>query len=172
MILKTERLILRPMAENDTAALADILSDGKVGETYMVPSFATRADALRLAARCIALSVGDARFVRGIYIGEALIGMINETERGEDFVEFGYVISPAHWNRGYATEAFSAVMEAFLLKGFKVVAGAFESNTASIRVMQKSGMRLSSSRATVEYRGTLRRCVYYEAKPGDVPPCS
>ena len=47
-------------------------------------------------------------------------------------------------------------------KNFSVVwAGAFEENLASLRVMEKAGMKKTNSKASIEYRGKTHRCVYY-----------
>ena len=40
-------------------------------------------------------------------------------------------------------------------------AGFFEGNTASRRVMEKSGMRPAYRTDEIEYRGETRRCIYF-----------
>ncbi len=165
MTLKTARLTIEPLRENEDDALADILLDERVSATYLLPPLPTREDAIKLSVRLRMLSCGEKYFVRGIYLDDTLVGMINDTGCTDGSIELGYVIAPAYWNRGYATEAFSAVMDAMLAGGLReVVAGAFESNLASIRVMQKCGMTLTGRRATVEYCGELYRCVYYSKR--------
>ena len=60
-----------------------------------------------------------------------------------DRAEVGYVLNPAYWGQGIATEAVMAVMEF----GFKelganrIEAHFIEGNNASLRVMEKCGMR-------------------------------
>ena len=47
-------------------------------------------------------------------------------------------------------------------KGFReVVCGAFEENTASLRVMEKAGMEKLDITESIEYRGKVHNCVYY-----------
>ena len=55
----------------------------------------------------------------------------------------GYFLEPQHWGRGYATEAASLVLDfAFGELGAAVVrASCDERNSASERVMQRSGMQ-------------------------------
>ncbi len=57
--------------------------------------------------------------------------------------ELGYWIDPKFWNKGYATEAASAMIEyGFKIKGLhKIHARHFASNPASGRVMEKCGMK-------------------------------
>ena len=55
-------------------------------------------------------------------------------------------------------------MEWLWRHGFrKVIAGAFEENRASLRVMEKCGMTLQPETEDIDYRGKIHRCVYYAA---------
>ena len=50
----------------------------------------------------------------------------------------------------------------FFEKGYsRVIAGAFEENPASIKVMKKSGMRKIKKEEDIEYRGRTHHCLYY-----------
>ena len=66
------------------------------------------------------------------------IGVLHDNGK----IQLGYVISPAHWGKGYMTEACTAVLS--VLKTFKDIyrIGTFvdAENTASIRVLQKCGL--------------------------------
>lgn len=55
-----------------------------------------------------------------------------------------YGLAPKHWGRGYTTEAVKAVIRhGFESLGFtEIVASADSANGASLRVMEKAGMRL------------------------------
>jgi RimJ/RimL family protein N-acetyltransferase len=168
MYCKTARLELKPMEERDLPALAELLSDETVKKTYMVPDFENREAALALAKRIQSLSQDPSRYIVGIYLGQNLIGMMNDTEVVGDVVEVGYALLPAYYNQGYATEAFTAVIAYLLQHGFRqVIAGAFEGNLASLRVMAKSGMTLLSREDYVQYRGVNHRCIYY-GKPAEI----
>ena len=62
-------------------------------------------------------------------------------------VVMGYCFGSKHWNKGYGTEALSAVID-YLFKEAKVdkvIAYHQVENTASGRVMQKSGMHLDAT---------------------------
>lgn len=81
------------------------------------------------------------------------------------FIKIGYVIHPARWHNGYATESLRAAITALFRAGFAIVrAGAFEENAASIRVMEKCGMQKTDAAEAISYRGAMHRYVHYEIK--------
>lgn len=165
MYIKTERLELKPISPESLDALVELLTDDVVKQTYMVPDFPNRKEAEKLAQRLITLSEQENRHVAGIYYGDSLIGILNETESLDDRIEVGYAILPRYHNKDYCTEALRGAIEYFFANGFReVMAGAFEENVASIRVMVKSGMKKLDRRDEIEYRGRVRRCVYYSVK--------
>lgn len=169
MYIKTERLELKPIRQDDLDTLVELLTDDTVKQTYMVPDFARREEAVPLAMRIIALSEQEARHVAGIYLGDALIGILNETESADAQIEVGYAVLPRYHNQGYCTEALRGAVGYLFEKGFReVLAGAFEENIASIRVMIKNGMEKLVRREEIEYRGQIHRCVYYSVKRWDM----
>lgn len=162
MDIRTTRLELKPIEEIDLPDLVLLLTDETVKKTYMVPDFADDAAALAMARRIAQLSRDPQRYVAGIFLQGRLIGMLNETDRQENRIELGYALLPQHHNRGYTTEALKGAIAFLFEQGFSTVtAGAFETNTASIRVMAKSGMVLQPNTDRIEYRGVTHRCVYY-----------
>ncbi len=59
-----------------------------------------------------------------------------------DRTSFGYALLPAFHNRGYATEALSAVVDFCFANGAGVVSGTTDEwNVASARVMEKAGLQ-------------------------------
>lgn len=165
MYFETERLVLKPFSEEDGAALAAMLRSEEIGKTYMLPIFESDAQCEKLARRFRELSEDESRCVAGIYLAGTLIGFVNDVEMTVTSVEMGYVIAPEHWGRGYATEALRGLIAYLHDRGFReVITGAFEENTASIRVMEKAGMEKCEITDRVEYRGQVRSCVYYVAK--------
>ena len=160
--IHTPRLTLGPLREGDKAALTALFRHDAVKETYMVPDPLDDALAERLFARILALSQDDTRCVFGIFLDGALIGILNDTEIDGGTIEMGYALHPDHWNRGYMSEAFAAVIDYLRTRGFAtVVAGAFEENIASLRVMQKCGMVRLAKVDEIEYRGEKHICIYY-----------
>lgn len=156
---------LRILTEADEAPLAELLTNDTIKQTYMLPDFDRREDALPLARRLVALSRGSGRFVRGMEDQGTLVGFLNDVEIHSGSIELGYVVHPAHWNQGYCTTALQlAIAELFRLGYRQILCGAFEENLASIRVMEKAGMTKLEKTDEIAYRGNVHRCIYYAAE--------
>ena len=163
--IHTPRLTLRPLSPADEDALLALLRHPAVGETYMVPDLSDPQAAQRLFQRIMTLSHDDAHFVRAIDLQGQLIGLINDTEITGPTMELGWAIHPDHHNRGYCTEAVTAALQALFAQDYtEITAGAFPTNLASLRVMQKCGMTPLSKRETVVYRGRSCNCIFYAAR--------
>ena len=163
--IKTPCLTLGSIRECDFKSLISIMKNDEVGKTYMVPDLPTREAEMKLFTRIRELSERNDRYVFGIFLEDKLIGMLNDTDICGKTIEVGYAIHPDYWGKGYATEALSAVIPHLFSAGFEeVIAGAFECNPASLRVMEKSGMKLSNLKGEVEYRGVTHKCIYYSIK--------
>lgn len=164
----TKRLEIGAISDADREAVIDLVTDDLVKQTYMLPDFASREDAIPLFERLKKLSLGNDRLVGGIYLNGAFIGFLNEVEIKGKSIELGYAILPQYHNYGYCTEALKGAIEYLFNRGFEeVVAGAFEGNDASFRVMIKSGMEKQEYRDEIEYRGQVHRCVYYAIRKGE-----
>ena len=158
--METEHLTLRAFEEADMQPLADILKSPLVARTYMLPDFPDNAAALALAERLRALSHDDTRFIYGAFREGKAVGFLNSVKIWEDEIELGYVVDPACWNQGIATEMLRAAIAALFALGFSAVrAGFFEENPASGRVMEKSGMHPIDEVEIIPYRGRDRRCL-------------
>lgn len=162
MEFTTRRLAVGPINEPNIPALIELVTDDTVKQTYMLPDFASQAEAESLARRLMALSRNPDRHMTGIFLGESLIGILHDVETKGDAVEVGYALLPAYHNQGYCSEALGGAIKWLLRHGFRrVMAGAFEENRASIRVMEKCGMTLQPETEMIDYRGRQHCCVYY-----------
>lgn len=144
-ILTTERLVLRPFREDDAAAAARILSTPR-----MVGQVATQQP-YPVEAALSWIRQHNHWAEQGLHLQWAValphdspIGMVSldigkDPPRGD----LGYLIDSDHWNRGYATEAVRAVIACGLdvLHLPRIEAKCFALNAASIRVLEKSGLR-------------------------------
>ena len=166
-MIRTKRLTIKAITEADQEAALDLLTNNVVNKTYMLPDFEKREDALPLFRRLMDLSNGTTRYLRGIYLQDHMIGYLNEVEKEGKSMEVGYLIHPDYHGKGYMTEALVAFIQDLFSLGIEdVIAGAFEENPASLRVMQKAGMTLLDRSDELEYRGKVHRCVYYSKKKG------
>lgn len=165
---RTQRLEVKYLSVKDREAVIDLLTDDQVKKFYMLPDFSAREEAVPLFERLMALSLGEDRLVAGIFLNDAFIGIMNEVEIKDKRIELGYALLPKFHNRGYCTEALKGAIEYLFNRGFEeVVAGAFEGNDASFRVMIKSGMEKQEYRDEIEYRGQVHRCVYYAIRKSE-----
>ena len=163
--MEKNTVVLGRLTEKDREAVAEILTDKTVAKTYMVPDFTSEEQVEKLFRRLVDLSVGEERYVRGIYREDTLAGFLNDVGISGDRVELGWVVHPRYHNQGCATAAVKLAVEELFAKGFvEISAGAFEENGASIRVMEKSGMEREERTDTIEYRGAVHRCVYYRIR--------
>ena len=162
MYVTTQRLELGPIRPESLDSLVELLTDEVVKRGYMVPDFSDRAEAVKVALRLMELSRGNDCIMMGIYLEGELVGILNETEALGDSVELGYAILPRFHNRGIGTEVLKGAIGYCFDRGFReVIAGAFEQNLPSFRVMEKSGMTRLEKTDEIEYRGKVYRCLYY-----------
>lgn len=165
MYIKTERLELKPLSDGDRDNMIDLLTNSEIKKTYMIPDFENEDQIEKAFLRIKKGSLEEKVYQAGIFLEGELIGYVNEAERDGAAIELGYMLHPNHHNRGYATEMLKAVIDEMFARGFtEVLAGAFEENPASMRVMEKSGMTRIEKTDDIEYRGKVHKCVYYSKK--------
>lgn len=160
--LITERLVLKAYDECDKDSMVELLCNDKIKKTFMIPDFENMEQAESCFYKLMEFSTADNRFEYGIYLDGVLIGFLNDCGINDTKIEVGYVISPAYQGNGYASEALRAVIEELFRMGYEhIMAGFFEENIASRRVMEKCGMHLLELEEDVKYQGIVHRCLYY-----------
>ena len=154
-VIHTKRLKLRPFAEDDIPAYAEIRR--KPGVTRFLPSHTDDAaeSAKRAAATvCAFAKLWDAGGYgpwavehTGDLIGHAGLRFVPEMNATEVL----YLFDPAHHGKGLATEAGAAALKfGFETLGLdSIVAWALEENTASLAVMQRLGLERAPGLVTV-----------------------
>lgn len=141
MFARTKRLLLRPGFPEDAAALA-----AAIGHEAIVRNLAHApwpydlrdAEAFLAAPRDPVLP----SFVIAERTGGAprLVGACGLSRRHSGAVELGYWVARAHWGRGIATEACTALVDIARTLGIPTVeAFYFIDNAASARVLEKLG---------------------------------
>ena len=155
-------VFLRPIRPDDRERMLDILTSEKVNKTYMIPDFPDREAAAPLFHRLMDMSRNGTKYVRAIDLDGGLIGFVNQVEVENGAIELGYVIHPDFHGKGYMTCALKlAIGEMFETGYTQVITGAFSTNTASLRVMEKCAMERIPKTDEIEYRGFTHTCVYY-----------
>jgi RimJ/RimL family protein N-acetyltransferase len=142
-VLVTGRLRLRGLTVDDAEALFPTLSDAElmtwwssaphesIGETRAY--FTARIDR-DPAWRCWAITlVGDDSAIGWVAAGEKRQGGVTE---------IGYLLARAHWGRGIAAEAVSAVIDRLFAEGQRrVFADTDPENAASLALLERLGFR-------------------------------
>jgi RimJ/RimL family protein N-acetyltransferase len=150
--IRTERLLLRAFVPGDLAAVSAMQTDedvvrylewGPRTSEEIAESLRKKIAATGIHDRGDVLSLAAVLPDTGEVVGDLILHCVSEVdERGE----IGFIVSPAHGGKGYATEAARALLRiAFDEVGFRRVVGLVESrNVASTRVLEKLGMRLEA----------------------------
>jgi RimJ/RimL family protein N-acetyltransferase len=149
--METPRLELRPFSTDDAPAAHRIYSDPEVMRYVATGPLADEAMTVRLLQDYMAhqRAWGYSFWAVVERSSGALIGDagLYRTPAGE--VELGYTLGKSWWGRGYATEAAAKWLEAAFgpLRIAEVIALAEPANVASLRVLEKVGMRRMGERS-------------------------
>ena len=99
-----------------------------------------------------------------------MIGSIGAMNDGGK-VQFGYIFSPACWNKGYATEACIWLMKQLTLQPsvYRICTLVDAENVASARVLQKAGLteeaRLSQWMRFINQHNKPKDCILFKLIP-------
>ena len=140
--IETARFSIRPLAAGDVDAAHEIWSDPEVMRFIPSAPSASLEETRTRLERHMARSPG-LWAVTGRESGEVLgfCGLIAVEGTGPE-IEVAYHVMRRHWGRGVATEAAGACVEAGLAAGLpRVIAFVVPENAASVRVLEKIGMR-------------------------------
>lgn len=141
MFARTPRLLLRPGFPEDAPALAAAMSDAAIARNLAVvpwPYSLRDAEAFLASPRDPVLPA-LLIFERGDGAPQ-LVGSCGLGRRPSGAVEMGYWIARAYWDRGFATEACTALVDIARALGLgQLEASHFIDNPASARVLDKLG---------------------------------
>lgn len=164
-MFQTDRLIIKPFEKEDQERMILLLTNEQIKKTYMIPDFDSVEKVIQLFERMRELSYSEERFVRGIFLDDKVIGMVNDVGIEDEKIEVGYMLDPECHNQGYGTEMLRGTIAYLFEKGYvEVMAGAFEGNIASRRIMEKAGMIQTDVVDEIEYRGVTYKCANYSIK--------
>lgn len=140
MILKTERLIIKPMSHFDVDAIHEILSD-KETMTFFVEGTYSKEKVKEILNRN---NNTPRHFTVSLKSSKRVIGKLSFNDWFmKDTYEIGWIFSKTATNNGYCTEAANAMLDyAFnTLNAHRVIATCQPENIPSNRVCEKLGMR-------------------------------
>lgn len=166
--LRTERLVLRMMGSRDIPAQVAYRSDPRVGvhALWDLPYDPSRSDRLAEQDGRDDLEPGAwtalAIELDGEVVGDVAVNL-HETK---GVAEIGYTLAPAHWGRGYASEAARAVVDDLVTRvGVqRIQADLDPANVASQRVLESIGLVFEShTRKSFLWRGEWADDMSYAA---------
>jgi RimJ/RimL family protein N-acetyltransferase len=159
--IETQRLRLRPFCEDDVDAYTALLQTPEVRASLHLPADVGRDDAWLGMAQQLGQwelrGTGQWALVElatGTFVGRA--GMHHPERADWPGIEIGWALHPAHWGRGYATEAGAAAVEyAFAHHGVdEVFSVILPDNAASQAVARRLGFRLHEERVLSHFPET------------------
>ncbi|HEY9618495.1 MAG TPA: GNAT family N-acetyltransferase [Microcoleaceae cyanobacterium] len=160
ILLETERLILRQFTEDDVDNLIELNSDPdvvrftadrnvdrQVIRTQTLPQWFSYYETYQGYGVWAAIEKSSQAFIGWFIFRPAVHAAYFDPALADpNDIELGYRLRKAAWGKGYATEGAKALIR----KGFaelgaqRIVAPALAANTASIRVLEKSGLQLQA----------------------------
>lgn len=148
--VRTERLEIRAATSDDLPRLYEIRSAPGVSEwlTTSPDSFDDFVERNGTPERmgCTLVMELDGRIVGDLFVSvDSPWSQAEVRDRAADTLgEIGWCVDPSYAGRGVATEAAAELLRICFedLGVRRVVAGAFAANAASVRVMEKIGMRI------------------------------
>ncbi len=161
-ILETERLALRQLTADDAEFILELLNEPDYIKNIADRGVRTAADARRYIENGPVASYAKNGF--GLYAvtlkeSGVPIGMCGLIKRDfwED-IDIGYAFLERYRRKGYAYEAASAIMDygRNVLKIKRIVAFTTLDNDASIRVLEKIGLRFEKIMTLPGYEGESR----------------
>ncbi len=161
--IETKRLILREVKSSDALPLYYMIHHNpNVLKTFLAqymdsPSQATVENLLAYQ------KAGKLIYILEVKETHEVIGLLLEQESTSDSMELGYAIGEPHWNKGYTTEALSAVINnLFHLEYRRITAQCFLENAASAKVMQKCGMKKTDACYQLMWQNQNHTVIEYE----------
>lgn len=159
--LDGDRVTLRPMVLDDARAMADLLEDDEEAAslTSRIPVPCDEAGARSWIASSGEHTFAVVRREDGRFVGA--VGLTHEGPR----VGLGCWIGRPYWNRGYAAEAVSLVLDHARRIGVRSVeAVVLPENSASARVLTKLGFEVIGETFR-DVRGARRRMIQHVLDP-------
>jgi RimJ/RimL family protein N-acetyltransferase len=147
-VLKTSRLVVRPMAAEDAGPVFLYRSDPEVGKHQLwhprdekeVADFISSLGSLKFNTPDTWFQLAICLRTTGELIGDLGLHFIGPENHD---TEIGVTVSPSHQRHGFASEALRAVLDHLLgkMRKRRVFASVEPSNKASIALMRNLGLK-------------------------------
>ena len=138
-MIRTDRLVLRPLRADDLPGLHAIMSDARAMRYWSWPAHSDLAQTKRFLDGC--LRGGPDVLEYAVDLDGAFIGRVGMWQKAE----IGYILRPDHWGRGLATEAVAALVRTVFHRfpGIDVLRADIDPrNLASDRLLRRLGFVL------------------------------
>ncbi|MDV4152375.1 GNAT family N-acetyltransferase [Clostridium sp. AL.422] len=142
--LITDRLVIRPITEQDYSDICEYGCDEDTGK-YMIYWPKSKENIRKFIDECISSmnsnNVTWYEFAIKLKENNKVIGNISLIIK-EQFAEIGWISNSVYWNNGYMTEAVREIIKYAFHKLYitMIIATCTNKNRASYRVMEKCGM--------------------------------
>jgi RimJ/RimL family protein N-acetyltransferase len=163
MILKTERLTLKPQQMGDAPALFMMLNDAEAMRFWSRPPIARLAVVEDLVAEQLAAAARGVCHYWTVREGTDAVGSVDLSLIQDGSAELGFLFRRDRWGLGLASEAAAAAAaHAMGPLGLKRLASVIlAENRAAARVLEKTGFSLVDRRNVAIASGEIRDCVFY-----------
>jgi RimJ/RimL family protein N-acetyltransferase len=169
-LFKSPRLGFRTWKPEDLAPFSIMNQDNEVMRNF--PKTLTEAESQGFIDRMVEMQnrLGFCYFAVDEIESGQFIGFIGLAEKKFDdsptpFIDIGWRLAPEFWNKGYATEGAKRVLEFAKneLQFTEVISIATASNSNSIKVMKKIGMKFQRNFKfdVLKDYPALENCVWY-----------
>lgn len=163
-VIKTKRLTLRYMKKEDVHDIFTNINNDKEVLKFFIDKYVEKETDMTLD-KTIEYCLKAERYLFAIELNDTheVIGMILQCSTPDKIFnnsEVGFAIGKKHWNKGYVTEAFKAMINFLFSLGIhKVIASHLVGNDASKKVIEKCGLI---------YEGRRKEEIHYHDRYFDV----
>ncbi len=141
-VIRTARLVLRPLVPSDDALLALYTSDKRVAVgTRSIPHPLPPGATEQFIARATAPDRREDVWAMDGTIGgaDALVGVVSLKPLERRQSQIGFWVAPTAWNAGFASEAVRAIIASNPHNSRTLFAEVFQDNPASAQVLMNAG---------------------------------
>jgi glyoxylase I family protein len=162
-VLKTERLVLRPLRRPDAAALLPLFRDAETLRYWAHEPIETLAQMHQIIARNLPPQ-NEPQSSFAITREGRTVGVVNFYQRRDRMSGLGYILDKALWGKGYVSEAIDAALDHGFgtLNLHRIWLEIDPRNHGSIRVAEKCGFAAEGvARESFLLAGEYLDSVYY-----------